>query len=159
MTGAFKTFDEAALRKAQLLVSGYPGAFIAAYKDGKRVPLADAGAQVIKPQDKTVIDQDMNENTPSTGAMKTMVNFKVQLGTFAGDPPAEIQEKISRLKNVEKITMPSGLVHYRVGSTGDYAAIQALRNELKAKGFDEAFIVATFRDQPISVSEALELLK
>lgn len=159
MTGSFNTFEQAAVRKAQLLVDGYTGVFIAAYQNGKRVPLADAGAEVIKPQDKTVIDQDMNENTLSNVTMKSMVNFKIQLGTFLGDPPADVLEKINTLQGVEKSTTPSGLIRYSVGNTNDYAAIQALRNELKAKGFDQVFIIATYRGESISVSEALELLR
>ena len=46
MTGAYTSMDEAAKRKIEMLTNGYPGAFIAAYKDGKRITLEEAGATV-----------------------------------------------------------------------------------------------------------------
>ncbi|MGL5888233.1 MAG: SPOR domain-containing protein, partial [Bacteroidia bacterium] len=97
-------------------------------------------------------------NTPSA-EMKQLVTFKVQLGVFRNEPPAEIKAKIAQMSGVETSPTPAGLVRYTAGSTADYAAIVALRNELKAKGFDDAFIIAFFQDQPIPVSEALEIQK
>jgi SPOR domain len=158
MTGSFSTFEQAAARKADMLVKGYKGAFIAAYKDGKRVALTDAGATVVKTTTPAEPENLSETNAPSAG-MKQQVTFKVQLGVFRNEPPAEIKAKIAQLSGVETSTTPAGLIRYSVGSTADYAAVVALRNELKAKGFDDAFIIAFFQDQPIPVSEALEIQK
>ena len=46
MSGAYTTFDQATNAKVQLLVKGYGGAFITAYKDGKRIPMTATKATV-----------------------------------------------------------------------------------------------------------------
>lgn len=43
LSGSFATFDDAAGHKINLLVKGYKGAFIVAYKNGKRVSLPESG--------------------------------------------------------------------------------------------------------------------
>ncbi|MCA6363752.1 MAG: SPOR domain-containing protein [Bacteroidetes bacterium] len=158
MTGSFSTFEQAAERKAQMLVKGYKGAFIAAYKDGKRVPLTQAGATVVK-SNTPAQPENLSESTAPSPDMKQLVTYKVQLGVFRNEPPAEIKEKLSTLTGVETSTTPNGFVRYTIGRTASYEQIIALRNELKAKGFDDAFVIAFFQDQPVPVSEALELQK
>lgn len=43
LSGSFATFDDAAGHKINLLVKGYKGVFIVAYKNGKRVSLPESG--------------------------------------------------------------------------------------------------------------------
>lgn len=156
MTGSFSTFEQAAERKAQMLVKGYKGAFIAAYRDGKRVPLTQAGATVVK-TNPPAPPENLSESTAPSPEMKQLVTFKVQLGVFRNEPPADIKEKLSTLTGVETSTTPNGFTRYTVGRTASYEQIIALRNELKAKGFDDAFVIAFFQEQLIPVSEALDL--
>lgn len=156
LSGSFATFDDAVNRKTTMLVKGYSGAFVVAYKKGKRISLTDAGVQLVTPEKTTTVDST-GTSTPTVS--DNMVVFKVQVGVFKNDPPSDIQAKITAAGNIEKTLAPTGLTRYTYGSTGDYTKAQQLRDEIKAKGFPDAFIIAFFRGDYIPVSDALELLK
>lgn len=47
MSGAFNSFDEAAKHKVKMVIKGYKGAFVVAYKNGKRVSLKSVGVNPI----------------------------------------------------------------------------------------------------------------
>ena len=47
MSGAFNNFNQAARHKVEMIVEGYKGAFVVAYKNGKRVPLKSVGVNPI----------------------------------------------------------------------------------------------------------------
>lgn len=159
VAGSYKTFDEAAQRKVDMLLKGFPDAFVVAYKGGKRVPLTSVGATPAPRQ--SLSQEDLTEpNKPMSTADKQLVTFKVQVGVFRNEPPAEMQEKYNQMKNVQKETTTAGLTRYTVGSSNDYNAAVKLKNEIREKyGIDDAFVVAFFKDQYISIQEALELMK
>lgn len=155
LTGSFTNFNDAAKHKVNMLLKGYSGAFIVAYKNGKRVPLSTVGATVALKENVDV------EDTQETSSIdKSQIRFKVQIGAFKNQPPADIQEKISAISNLEKEYTESGLTRYTVGSFTSYEKANAYKNELSSKyGFADAFIVAFFKEQLIPVQEAIELLK
>lgn len=156
LTGSFSNFNDAAKHKVNLLLKGYTGAFIVAYKNGKRVPLSEAGA-TIAPKEKNV---DIDDTKAINTIDKSQIRFKIQIGAFKNEPPAEIKEKISAISNVEKQYTESGLTRYTVGSFTDYEKANIYKNELVNKyGINDAFIVAFFKEQLIPVQEAIELLK
>ncbi|MFL5763439.1 MAG: SPOR domain-containing protein [Bacteroidia bacterium] len=156
MSGSFTTFDEAAKHKVNLLLKGYQGAFITAYKDGKRVSLLEAGATPMK-------KEDLKENTDSAAVStvdKKLVTFKVQVGVFKSEPPADKLAKFEKIKNISKETTPTGLNRYTIGPFKDYASAQAAKNDMiKNIGIDDAFVLAFFNGEYITIQEALELLK
>jgi cell division protein FtsN len=135
-------------------VKGYSGAFITAYKGGKRIPLEKAGAVYVKHE-----TEDLNENKPQSAEVKSQIEFRVQLGVFKNAPPADVQEKLNKVAGLKTDISPAGLNRYTVGSTNDYAAIQAIKEQMRAQGFPDAFVIAFFKGQQISIPEALELLK
>ena len=47
MSGSFADFNSAAKHKVKMVVNGYEGAFVVAYKNGKRVPLREVGVTPI----------------------------------------------------------------------------------------------------------------
>lgn len=154
LTGSFATFDDAAGHKINTLVKGYKGAFIVAYKNGKRVALTDAGAVIVK---STPLTPDSASATNAVS--KSLVNFKVQIGVFKETPPEDFNTRLQSVSGVEKTTMPSGAIRYSVGNTNNYEEITNLKRSMRDKGFADAFVLAFFKGEPISVQEALELLK
>ncbi|MEO5644216.1 MAG: SPOR domain-containing protein [Bacteroidia bacterium] len=154
LSGSYATFEQAANAKAQLLVKGYGGAFIAAYKNGKRVPLEKAGAVYIK-QEK----ENLSDTTEQSANVKSLVEFKVQLGVFRNAVPTDVMANLNKIVGVQHDITPAGLTRYTNGNTNDYKAILTLKDQMKAQGFPDAFVIAFFKGQQISVPEALELLK
>jgi hypothetical protein len=70
-----------------------------------------------------------------------------------------MEEKIRDIKDVEKQTTASGLIRYTAGSFTEYSKADKYREELANKGFTEAFVIALFKGEVISIQEAQELLK
>lgn len=48
MSGSFLTFEEAAKHKIKMVVAGFKGGFVVAYKDGQRVKLSTVGVKQIE---------------------------------------------------------------------------------------------------------------
>ncbi|MGZ4055716.1 MAG: SPOR domain-containing protein, partial [Bacteroidia bacterium] len=156
MTGSFTTIDAAAKHKVDLLLKGYQDAFITAYKDGKRISLAEAGAVPMKKETMN----NPNDSSAISSVDKTLITFKVQVGVFKSEPPADKQAKFDKIKGILKEPTPTGLNRYTIGPFSDYKKAQEAKNEMiKNYGIEDAFILAFFKNEYISIQEALELLK
>lgn len=175
MTGSYKSFNDAAKAKADIVLKGYSGAFISAYKDGKRVSLTSVGATPNTPAstpknkknnqkdntgDKGKKDEINEIDKPLNALDKKLVVFKIQVGVFKNEPPADKQAKYKALKDkVSEETTSTGLIRYTIGETNDYNEAQKLRNKMHDSGLDDAFIIAFFNGQYITIQEALELTR
>ncbi|MDP3557926.1 MAG: SPOR domain-containing protein [Bacteroidota bacterium] len=155
VTKGYKTIEEAASVRADLVVQGYSDAFVTAYREGKRIPLNQTKATVEK-----TYKEDLNEEKIFSSVDKKLVIFKIQLGALK-KPVLEkmTDEKFKDLKDIEKQTTVSGTIRYSTGTFNGYDAAEKYRKELEAKGFYDAFIIATFKSEIISIQEAMELLK
>ncbi|MES2140156.1 MAG: hypothetical protein V4511_10655 [Bacteroidota bacterium] len=156
MTGSFKSIDDAAKLKVEMILNGYPGAFIAAYKDGKRITLQEAGATLANKED--VIEAP--DNNALSAVNKKLVKFKVQVGVFKNTPPDNVLSVFSKLRDLSGEKTSSGLTRYVVGPFNSYKEAEAFKNDiLKRYGLSDSFVVATFNNEYISIPEALEILK
>ncbi len=159
VTISYKTLDEAVRHRAELLTDGYPDAFVSAYKDGKRISLAKAGAHFEnkKEEKKEVLDESKNL---VSAVDKHLISYKVQLGvvrTEGSDP--EFNEKIKNMQGIDKQTTITGLLRYTAGDFRNYNDALKLKNSLVQKGFKDAFVIATFKGELISIQEANELTR
>lgn len=157
MTGSFRNFNEAAKLRVNMLLKGYDNAFITAYKDGKRVPLGSVGATMVKKDPENL----QVGNTPISSINKKLIVFKIQVGVYMSAPPIEVQNKYKTVsEGVKNERTMKGLTRYTVGSFNDYESALKLKNNLITNyGIKDAFIIASFNNQYISLQEALELLK
>ncbi len=152
---AFKTLKEAVEFRAKLVLMGYSDAFVTAYKDRKRIPLSEAGATMA-----TNEKENLSENVAFSSINKNAVVFKVQLGALK--KPENIKDfeaKTAGLKDIEKQSTILGLYRFTSGKFNSYEQAQKYMETLQNKGFDDAFIIATFNDEIIPVQDAIELLK
>ncbi len=153
-TKGFKTIQGAANLRADLVLEGYGDAFITAYKDGKRIPLSATKATVESKE-----KENLNDNVKFSSVDKSQIMFKVQLGALRKAGGNDMEDKSKDIKDVEKQGTGSGMIRYTSGSYSDYSKADAYRKELNDKGFAEAFVIAVFKGDVISIQEALELLK
>lgn len=155
VTKGYKTIEEAAAVRADLVVQGYSDAFVTAYKGGKRIPMNQTKATMDKDY-----KEDLSEDKVFNSIDKKLVAFKVQLGPLKKTAQeAAMDEKVKEISNVEKQTTGSGSIRYTAGSFPGLEAAEKYRKELEEQGFSDAFIIATFKDEIISIQEAMELLK
>lgn len=153
-TKGFKTIQDAAALRADLVVEGYGDAFITAYKDGKRIPLSATKATM-----ETDEKENIEEIPTFSSIDKSLITFKIQLGALRKPGSNDMEEKVKDLPDFEKQSTASGQVRYTTGSFTDYSKADKMREELNDKGFTEAFVIAVFKGEIISIQEALELLK
>ncbi|MBN8692704.1 MAG: SPOR domain-containing protein [Bacteroidetes bacterium] len=155
VTNGYKTLQEAASKRADLVLLGYTDAFVTAYKDGKRIAMEKAGATM-----ETKQKEDLNESKTFSTIDKSLISFKLQIGALKRPAAsADMDEKTKDLQGVEKQTTSTGMIRYSIGSYKEYQKAEEARKQLEDKGFPEAFIIAIFKDEIISLQEAMELLK
>lgn len=155
VTNGFKTIQEAAVMRADLVLLGYTDAFVTAYKDGKRIAMNKAGATMA-----TNEKEDLSENKTFSAIDKSLISFKIQIGALKRQAAAaDMDERTKDLQGVEKQTTSTGMIRYSIGVFKEYQKAEEARKELEDKGFPEAFIIAIFKDEVISLQEAMELLK
>ncbi len=156
VTNGSKTIEKAAALRADLVLMGYTDAFVTAYKGGKRVAMNTTGAHVENKQHV----EDLNENKAFSSVDKSLVSFKIQLGALKKPGSSnDMEDRIKDLPGVENQGTSTGMIRYSYGNYKEYLAAEKARKELEDKGFPEAFIIATFKNEIISIQEAMELLK
>ncbi len=150
VSGSFENIKDAAEHRIELLLNGFEGSFVTAYKGGKRISLKEAGARVSK---KEVITE-----TPETGGINAeYVDYSVQLGSFSGRVPAEMLSKFIELDDVSPMRGSNGTTKYIYKSFNDKKQAQEALSQLKAKGFQDAKLIGLFNGQIISEEEANRL--
>lgn len=155
VTKGYKTIAEAAAVRADLVVQGYSDAFVTSYKEGKRIALNKTKATV----DKSYME-DLDETLIFSSVDKKLLSFKVQLGPLKKPAlEAMMDEKVKGLDNTDKQTTATGSIRYTSGSFTNFDEAEKYRKDLEGKGFNDAFIIATFKNEIISIQEALELMK
>lgn len=77
------------------------------------------------------------------GFAKKDIYFKVQVGAFSAEKTQDdpFFEGVAGME-VMMDTSPNGLIRYSTGEFENYDEADALEQELKAKGYEEAFVVA-----------------
>lgn len=155
VTKGYKTIEEAASVRADLVIQGYSDAFVTAYKDGRRVLLSQTKAHVDKE-----FKEDLAEDKIFSSIDKKLVAFKIQLGPLKKPAfEASMDERVKEITDLDKQTTASGSIRYTAGNFPRMEAAEKFRKELDDKGFTDAFIIATFKNEIISIQEATELLK
>ena len=157
VTESYPTLEKAMVAKAEITLEGYSDAFVSAYKDGHRISLKEAGATFENNADAT--NEVLDENKNKTGALdKTLVTFKIQLGSLKKSNDASFEDRIKDLKDIQKSTTTNGLIRYTTGEYNEYNDAVKSKSALAEKGLNDVFVIATFRGEVISIQEALEIL-
>jgi hypothetical protein len=149
-SGSFTDVNEAARHKVQMLLNGFEGAFLVAFRDGKRISMKEAGAVMTTGTPDTA--------RPPTGQVnKEMLRYKVQVATFAGSVPVETMEQILDVGDVKPVPA-TGSVRYLHGNFRSRAEAEKARVMIQQKGFTDAFVVGDLNGQIISADDADRLL-
>ncbi|MEO8732811.1 MAG: SPOR domain-containing protein, partial [Flavobacteriales bacterium] len=148
--GSFTDVNAAARRKVDMVLKGFDGAFLVAFKDGKRVSMQDAGAQLTGPEDL----QDIHSDSVNTDNL----TFRVQVGTYAGNVPMDKMGKYGNMGKVKPVTSQSA-VRYLYGEYPTRAAAELARQELQNLGFQDAFVVGELNGRIIQAEDAEKLQK
>lgn len=151
ISGSYDNIQDAAAHRVNLLLKGYEGAFVTAYKNGKRISLEEAGATVVK------AETDLIERESKAQINKDFVGYAVQLGTFKGRIPAETLSKYMALGNVRPVRSDDGTTRYLYGAMKTLEEAKASAKSLGEKGFPDVFAVGEFNGEVIPANEAFDI--
>lgn len=156
-SGSYKSISDAAAHKAELVYEGYSDAFITAYQNGKRIPLSEAGVTYEAAHKNYRENLSESANTGSA-VDKSLVKFKIQFGAPSKTDRPELDEQKDVL-DISKEPTSTGLNRYTTGNFKTWKEAEAYKKQLLEKGFNDVFVIATFKGEVISIQEAQELLK
>lgn len=149
-TGSYKEVNPAAEHKVKMLLRGFQGAFLVAFRDGKRITMKEAGAKLTGPE--TI------NNAPSGSIDKTKLRYRVQVGTFVGNVPMETMSKLIEMGDVKPVTSTDATRYY-YGQFKSRKEADDAKAAIVKKGFGDAFVVGDMNGYIIPADEADELMK
>jgi hypothetical protein len=149
-TGSFKEVNPAAEHKVKMLLRGFQGAFLVAFRDGKRISMKDAGAKLTGPEDL--------RNAPSGSIDKRMLRYRVQVGTYVGNIPMETMGKLIEMGDIRPVTSADA-VRYYYGQFKSRKEADDAKAAIVKKGFADAFVVGDMSGYIIPADEADQLMK
>jgi len=136
-----------------MLLRGFDGSFVVAFKDGKKIGLYSAI--------RATNGKLPRRNTPPKGEKKEVkqsVEYIVQIGVYKENVPANVLAKMAKIGNVNKENVNgSKLYRYNAGTYSDFSSADARLNEVKPAGFNDAFIKALLDGKQIAIEKAKTL--
>ena len=152
MAGAFSNYQNAIDYMNEMRARGFEDAFIVTYKNGERV-----GLEVALRNSKIDVKQKEKKNIVSKNELDLM--FVVQILVDKEFLDAEGLERLSKIGDIEK--QPEGSEIYRYFA-GKYPTIEEAKNrlqEVQVLGYQNAFILAIYNGQRISIEEAKRIIE
>lgn len=151
VSGSFENLQEAANHKVDLLLEGFEGAFVTAYRGGKRITLTEAGAIVSGEDDRT-------QEVASPTFDISLVKFRVQIAAYRDEVPTEMLDQFIELGEIRPMRGADGATRYVFGEFDTYAEAAKAKEQIAAKQFKDAFVIGDFNGQIITAQEAIQIL-
>jgi hypothetical protein len=110
-----------------------------------------------------MVNENETENINNNEVVETHVNaknvrFKVQIGAFKNDIPANVLDVFLTLGKVQLKRNDTGLTIYLVGDESGMESADQLKVKMIQAGIKDAFVVGEFNGSVIPANEALLLL-
>ena len=149
VTGSFSTYQQSYINKLEMKQLGFSGAFVVAYKDGRRILVTDLVnkdkyeqvKQSVSPIEKELmkVHDKTNKNKVALGINENNnIRYRVQIGAFKED---SIQDKLNEFPDVTMEVY--GLYkRYISGNFKTYELASKHKKDVVGKGFEGAVIVA-----------------
>ena len=182
MAGYFNNARNAVTARKQIQQLGYSDAFVVAYCDGKKITLGEARILESKgeciPQDSTNFILEIASNTKEALKEQTSIETKPSnQNTTSNEPLLQASQKLfytvqiavyNQLVN-EKVKFPTlneiattkistGQIRYSTGRFSDLNSAKERKDKAIQSGIKDAFIVAYFKGERITIAAAKDLL-
>lgn len=115
------------------------------------VPFKAAGVEV-----KTANAYSANNPIPVDAKLPAGLVFRVQIGAFKAPVP---NNAFGGLTPVNGETTPNGYIRYTAGNFDKFEDANAVKNDLRNLGYQDAFVVGFYEGRRISINEAIALLQ
>ena len=161
VVGSYATVDEAMSRLFALEEKGFEDTYIILDNNGnisdyvEPVPEPEIEEKVLVVSDEKSDTTDMT-NDSIVKEVDEPINettYRIQIGAFNKSLPEEV---FANVDNVISFTGKDGLVRYTTGSFTEYKDAIDYQAQMKARGFDDAFIVTYKNGKRISLDVAIK---
>ena len=155
-TGMYNDYKSADEGKVSVRNQGMKDAFVTAYKNNKRISVAQA-------RDEQDASNSISANSESSNSQADNVEvvFKVQVGAYRTPIIVENTPVFKDLTSYEvsSLKISSGLLIYMLGAYKTKAEADNLRQVVINSGGKDCFVVALVNEERISMTKALEIVK
>ncbi len=188
MAGFFNNSDSVINAREAIRGLGYADAFVVAYCDGERISFAEARRRELAgecvPKGRNELAMEVAVNTAeklgiplvnelqtvsefaynqAPGAVKAApielkqgLFFTIQVGVF-NRPVAE--SEVKNMPELLTVRLPNGLIRYSSGMFDSVEEALPRRTEAQNRGISDAFVVAYYKGERITIARAKQLLE
>jgi cell division protein FtsN len=156
-TGSYTDYKDAVEQQNNMLLRGFEGSFVVAFKDGKKIGLY-AAMRAVNGKLPTRNTSKVATLKVEKKEVKPNVEYVVQIGVYKENVPANVLAKMTKIGEVVKENINnSKLYRYYAGTYNDYAAANTRLQEVKTAGFNDAFVKPLLDGKQISIENAKTL--
>ncbi|MBT3612612.1 MAG: outer membrane beta-barrel protein [Flavobacteriales bacterium] len=157
--GTYNSLEDALGREYELEIKGFEDTYILVDNNGSvsnyvipvSDPIIDEEEKVVLPTAEEVEIKKINEGKTVISSNET--TYRIQIGAFPKKISAKVFEGVD---NVVSFSGKDGLVRYMVGSFTKYKDAINYQAQMKARGFEDAFIVTYKNGERISLNVAIK---
>lgn len=126
-------------------------------KTASIAPAAQPAVMTASTQDGPVIDQTQADPTPKVATAQDDLEFCVQLAAT----PKKANLKEAKWRNIQNLSIrfEGGMYKYQITGIQNYNDANSMKDTMKKKGFDGAFVVAYNNGNRVTISEAMSMSK
>jgi len=162
LVGSYSTLDGAVGRKYDLEEIGIDDTYLMVDNNGEISDYVEPTPEPEIDEDEVLVEvpeDEISEEVVTTVTEDEMTNettYRIQVGAFNTELSDEI---FVGVKNVISFTGKDGLVRYMAGSFVEYKDAIDYQAQMKARGFEDAFIVTYKNGERISLNVAIKTEK
>ncbi len=162
LVGSYATLDEAIGRQYDLEAKGLDDTYLMVDNNGEVSAYVEPTPEPEIDEDEVVVEVSEDEiseevvTTVSEDEMTNETTYRIQVGAFNTELSDEV---FSGVKNVISFTGKDGLIRYMAGSFVEYKDAIDYQAQMRARGFEDAFIVTYKNGERISLNVAIKTEK
>ena len=162
LVGSYSTIDGAIGRKNDLEEKGIEDTYLMVDNNGEVSDYVEPTPELEIEEDEVVVEvpeDEISEEVVTTVTEDEMTNettYRIQVGAFNAELSDEVFVGVN---NVVSFTGKDGLVRYMAGSFVEYKDAIDYQAQMKARGFEDAFIVTYKNGERISLNVAIKTEK
>ena len=163
LVGSYATLDQAIGREYDLEAKGLDDTYLMVDNNGDVTPYVPPTPAPEIDEDEVVVEEPITEEVEeevvsvvSENDLTNETTYRIQVGAFNTELSDEV---FSGVKNVISFTGKDGLIRYMAGSFVEYKDAIDYQAQMRARGFEDAFIVTYKNGERISLNVAIKTEK
>ena len=164
VVGSYPTLDQAINRSYAMEGKGFDNTYIMVDNDGKISRYVEPVSEPLIDEEEVVVavpNENLNDDIVKDSIIKqvnrsnTSTIYRIQVGAYSKNKPLS-EEVFVGVNNVISFTGKDGLIRYMAGSFNEYKDAVDYKAQMRARGFDDAFIVTYKNGERISLNIAIK---